>query len=87
MQDLVRQELAATANLIVVKVGTRVLTRDDGILDLDRIKSLAEQIHALRESGRQVVLISSGAVGASSRKGTREILSKQIVLLFNAYFP
>jgi len=64
MQDLVRQELAATANLIVVKVGTRVLTRDDGILDLDRIKSLAEQIHALRESGRQVVLISSGAVGA-----------------------
>lgn len=64
MQDLVRQELAATAKLIVVKVGTRVLTRDDGILNLDRIKSLAEQIHALRESGRQVVLISSGAVGA-----------------------
>ena len=64
MQDLVRQELATSAKLVVVKVGTRVLTRGDGTLDTDRIKSLAEQIHGLRESGRQVVLISSGAVGA-----------------------
>lgn len=64
MQDLVRQELATSANLLVVKVGTRVLTKDDGTLDTDRIRSLAEQIHHLRSSGRQVVLISSGAVGA-----------------------
>jgi glutamate 5-kinase len=64
MQDLVRQELATSAKLVVVKVGTRVLTRSDGTLDTDRIKSLAEQIHGLRQSGRQVVLISSGAVGA-----------------------
>ena len=64
MQDLVRQELAATARLIVVKVGTRVLTREDGTLNTEQIKSLAEQIQRLRESGRQVVLISSGAVGA-----------------------
>jgi len=64
MQDLVRQELAALAELIVVKVGTRVLTRANGTLDLDRIKSLAEQIHQLREQGRKVVLVSSGAVGA-----------------------
>lgn len=64
MQDLVRQELATSANLIVVKVGTRVLTRDNGTLNTDHIQSLAQQIHVLRESGRQVVLISSGAVGA-----------------------
>ncbi len=64
MQDLVRQELAATAKLIVVKVGTRVLTRTNGTLDLEQIKSLAQQIQSLRQSGRQVVLISSGAVGA-----------------------
>ena len=64
MQDLVRQELATSAKLIVVKVGTRVLTRDDGTLNTDQIASLAGQIHSLRESGRQVVLISSGAVGA-----------------------
>ncbi len=64
MQDLVRQELATLAELIVVKVGTRVLTRTDGTLDLDRITSLAKQIHQLREQGRKVVLVSSGAVGA-----------------------
>ena len=37
MTDLLRQEIAATATPIVVKVGTRVLTRDDGQLDQERI--------------------------------------------------
>ena len=64
MQDLVRQELAKAAHLVVVKVGTRVLTRSDGTLNTDRICSLAEEIHGLRQAGRKVVLISSGAVGA-----------------------
>lgn len=64
MQDLVRQELASAANLVVVKVGTRVLTRANGTLNTERIRSLAEEIYGLRRSGRQVVLISSGAVGA-----------------------
>ena len=53
MQDLVRQELAATARLIVVKVGTRVLTRDDGTLNTEQIQRLAEQIQSLRESQEQ----------------------------------
>ncbi|MCA9267010.1 MAG: glutamate 5-kinase [Planctomycetales bacterium] len=64
MTDLLRQEIATAAKRIVVKVGTRVLTRDDGGLDRDRIAALAEQIAGLWESGRQVVLVSSGAVGA-----------------------
>lgn len=64
MQDLVRQELSAAAQLVVVKVGTRVLTCNDGTLDLARIESLARQICELRREGRKVVLVSSGAVGA-----------------------
>jgi glutamate 5-kinase len=64
MTDLLRQEIAATVTPIVVKVGTRVLTRDDGQLDEERIAQLAEQLHATLTSGRQVVLVSSGAVGA-----------------------
>ena len=64
MQDLVRQELSASARLVVVKVGTRVLTGDDGTLDLTRIENLARQICQLRQEGRKVVLVSSGAVGA-----------------------
>jgi glutamate 5-kinase len=64
MADLIRQEIAATSSTIVVKVGTRVLTRADGQLDQQRIDSLVEQIHQVMETGRNVVLVSSGAVGA-----------------------
>lgn len=63
--DLVRQEIAAEAKLIVVKVGTRVVTHADGRLNEQRIWQLAEEIHAVRQSGRKVVLVSSGAVGAA----------------------
>ena len=47
MSDLLRQEVTATAEKIVVKVGTRVLTDQQGNLDLDRIGSLAEQLLSL----------------------------------------
>jgi glutamate 5-kinase len=59
-----RQEIAAAAGTIVVKVGTRVLTRDDGSLDESRIEALAEQLHLLMQTGRKVVLVSSGAVAS-----------------------
>lgn len=64
MSDLLRQELAAAATTIVVKVGTRVLTGDDGRLNEGRILALAEELHDVLASGRRVVLVSSGAVGA-----------------------
>ncbi len=66
--DLLRQEIAALATTVVVKVGTRVLTHQSGPLagqlNEERVGQLAEEIHALLESGRKVVLVSSGAVGA-----------------------
>ncbi len=49
---------------IVVKVGTNVLTNEDGSLDLKVINSLVLQIANLKKSGVDVVLVSSGAVGA-----------------------
>ncbi len=64
MTDLLRQEIAATADLMVVKVGTRVLTHAGGKLNEERVAQLAEEIHHLWEAGRKVVLVSSGAVGA-----------------------
>ena len=64
MTDLLRQEIAATATTIVVKVGTQVLTREDGQLNQERITQLAEQLHHVLATGRKVVLVSSGAVGA-----------------------
>ncbi len=49
---------------VVVKIGTRVLTGSDNQIDRERIDLLAGQISELQESGIQVVLVSSGAVGA-----------------------
>jgi glutamate 5-kinase len=64
MTDLLRQEIATNAHTIVVKVGTRVLTHEDGTLDESRIARLAEELCQLLDDGRRVVLVSSGAVGA-----------------------
>jgi glutamate 5-kinase len=64
MTDLLRQEIAATTRMMVVKVGTRVLTGDEGRLDPARIGQLADQIHQVISSGRKVALVSSGAVGS-----------------------
>ena len=54
----------SAADLVVVKVGTRVLTNPDGTLDKDRVSNIAAQLAALWHSGTKCVLVSSGAVGA-----------------------
>ena len=72
MSDSNRQAVAAAARLLVGKVGTRVLTGPDGLLDSARIEALGKQFDELLNSGRQVVLVSSGAVGAGmGRMGLR----------------
>jgi len=64
MADSSRRALADASRLVVVKVGTRVLTGADGLLDAGRIESLGRQFDALLSRGRRIVLVSSGAVGA-----------------------
>jgi glutamate 5-kinase len=64
MVDLVRHEIIAHAHTVVVKVGTNVLAKADGTLDGGRLQSLADQVEAVRRSGRKVALVSSGAIGA-----------------------
>ena len=59
-----RLGITASAHTVVVKVGTRVLTLADGTLNYPRIERLAEEIHAVGATGRKVLLVSSGAVGA-----------------------
>lgn len=49
---------------IAVKVGSNVLTRRDGTLDVTRVSALVDQIAELRKAGVEVVLISSGAVAS-----------------------
>src|SRR5947209_7333423 len=64
MLDPVRQEVVALASTIVVKVGTNVLAGADGRLDRGRVQSLVDQVQRIRAGGRQVALVSSGAIGA-----------------------
>jgi len=46
----------------VVKIGSNVLTRQDGRLDVTRVSALVDQVAALREKGCEVIVVSSGAV-------------------------
>jgi glutamate 5-kinase len=62
-----RQTLFDKARRIVVKVGSAVLTGPAG-LDLEVIENISKEICFLHNSGREVILVSSGAVAAGKRK-------------------
>ncbi len=49
---------------IAIKIGTQVLTRENGLLDKSRMDEITRQISGVRKSGTEVILISSGAVAA-----------------------
>lgn len=49
---------------IAIKVGSNVLTRKDGKLDVTRMSALVDQIAELHKAGVEVILISSGAVAS-----------------------
>ena len=49
---------------VVVKVGTKVITSKDRSLDLDMISRLVSQISSAMNSGVEMVLVTSGAIGA-----------------------
>lgn len=57
---------------VAVKIGSNVLTRPDGSLDVTRMSALVDQVATLRRHGVQVVVISSGAV-ASGRSALRSM--------------
>uniref|UniRef100_A0A7R9TF78 Delta-1-pyrroline-5-carboxylate synthase n=1 Tax=Prasinoderma coloniale TaxID=156133 RepID=A0A7R9TF78_9VIRI len=57
------------AKRVIVKLGTAVVTRGyDGKLALGRIGAVCEQIDALKRAGKEVVLVSSGAVGVGRQR-------------------
>lgn len=51
------------AHRIVVKLGTHVVTKDGVSLALDRLNGLVSSMAGLRRAGRDIVIVSSGAVG------------------------
>ncbi len=57
-----------SAHRVVIKVGTNVVMRDDGQIALARLYAIAESIATLRQAGRDVVLVTSGAIGLGAHR-------------------
>ncbi|EMA07257.1 glutamate 5-kinase [Haloferax denitrificans] len=58
------REAAAEADRVIVKAGTNSLTDDDSNLDDAKLDKLVDDIESLLSRGKEVLLVSSGAVGA-----------------------
>lgn len=58
----------AEAKRIVVKVGTSTLTHKTGMLNIRRIELLVKVLADLKNSGKEIVLVTSGAIGVGVGK-------------------
>jgi glutamate 5-kinase len=58
-----RARLLRSARRVVIKIGTATVTGQEGNLCQERVEPVVRSIAALMKEGRQVVLVSSGAVG------------------------
>ncbi len=56
------------AKRIVVKVGTSTLTHSTGMLNIRRIESLVKMLADMKNMGKELVLVSSGAIGVGVGK-------------------
>mgnify|MGYP001024854654 CR=1 FL=1 len=52
----------------VIKIGTSVLTKPDGSLDKKYMQDIARQTYTLMRQGREVILVSSGAIGSGVKE-------------------
>jgi glutamate 5-kinase len=92
-----RAKLLRAARRVVIKVGTSTVTGEDGELCTGRVEPIVGSIARLMKDGRQVVLVSSGAVGLGRgylglhRSRLHDLVTKQACaavgqsLLMNAY--
>lgn len=69
-------------NRIVIKIGTNTITNKDGVLDLKVMQSLVSQIAKIKNK-REIVIITSGAIGAGMqelhlKKKPSDIVMKQV---------
>jgi len=77
-----RAEILANAHRVVIKLGTAVLINEEGGIALSRFYSFVEDIARLKHSGKQVLVVTSGAIGLGVRslglaKRPKELPAKQ----------
>lgn len=67
---------------VVIKIGTNTLTNESGFLDIETMKNLVSQIAAIKNK-RDIVIITSGAIGAGMRElglseKPKDVVMKQV---------
>jgi glutamate 5-kinase len=56
--------MALSYKRIIIKIGSNVLTRENGLPDFKRMAQLVEQISEIKKTGKEIILVSSGAVAS-----------------------
>lgn len=69
---------------VVIKIGTNVITQKDGQLDVAVMRNIVGQIALLRKQGTEIILVSSGAMGAGRssiklNEDTGDVTKRQIL--------
>jgi len=62
------REKITNANRIVIKFGTNILTNEEGDVSLPRVYSFIEDVSKLKKSGKEIILVTSGAVGLGKKR-------------------
>ncbi len=62
------RDLILNAQKVVIKFGTNILTNDEGQVSLPRVYSFIEDVYKLKKMGKDVILVTSGAVGLGKKK-------------------
>jgi len=79
--EIERPRRLRAAQRVIIKLGTRTVTGVDGEVCTERVEPLVRSIAALKKAGRQIVLVSSGAVGlGAGRLGLHASRLKDVVV-------
>lgn len=70
---------------ITIKVGSNVLTREDGSLNVTRMSAIVDQIASLRKMGIEVILVSSGAVASGRSELKRQVERQGLQMVSNEH--
>jgi len=55
--------MLSTAKRIVIKIGSSLIIGEDGLVRAEWLKTLAQDIYDLKKSGKEIIVVTSGAIG------------------------
>ncbi|MFL0194924.1 glutamate 5-kinase [Clostridium sp. WILCCON 0269] len=64
----IREKYLLNAKKIVIKVGTSTLINEDGVVNFYRIRQIVKEMCRLQDQGKNMVLVTSGAIGVGVLK-------------------